>query len=61
MNLHFSGVTLFAGLDSFSPLLEVTPAYYIPVKSWNTNINIGLNIAFGKYNGPYPKKKKVRD
>lgn len=61
MNLHFSGVTLFAGLDSFSPLLEVTPAYYIPVKSWNTNVNFGLNIAFGKYNGPYPKKKKVRD
>lgn len=61
LNIHFSGVTLFAGLDSFTPLLDVTPTYYIPVKSWNTNVNLGLNIAFGKYNGPYPKKKKVKE
>ena len=58
VNFHAPGFTLFLGLDSFLPLLEVTPKYYIPVKSWNTNVNIGLDIAFGKYNGKYPKKKK---
>ncbi len=61
LNFHASGFTLFLGLDSFLPLLDVTPKYYIPVKSWNTNVNLGLNIAFGKYNGQYPKNKKKKD
>lgn len=55
MNIHLPGITLFAGLDSFLPLSNVTPDYYIPVDNLNTNLTFGLNIAFGKYNGQFPK------
>lgn len=56
VNIHLPGVTLFAGLDSFLPLMNVTPDF-IPIDSWNTNLSVGLNIAFGKYHGRYPKSK----
>lgn len=55
MNIHLPGITLFAGLDSFLPLSNVTPEYYIPIDNLNTNLTFGLNIAFGKYNGQFPK------
>ena len=55
-NIHLSGLTLFAGVDSFLPLLNVTPSY-IPIDACNTNVALGLNIAFGKYHGRYPKNK----
>ena len=54
-NIHLPGFTLFAGLDSFLPLLNVTPSY-IPIDNCNTNLTVGLNIAFGKYHGRFPKK-----
>lgn len=57
MNIHLPGLTLFAGVDSFKPLLNVTPQF-IPIDQLNTNVTLGLNIAFGKYNGQYPKKEK---
>ena len=60
MNIHLPGLTLFAGVDSFKPLLNVTPQF-IPIDQLNTNVTLGLNIAFGKYNGQYPKKEKVRE
>lgn len=53
-NLHLPGFTLFAGVDSFLPLMNVTPNM-IPIDSCNTNVALGLNIAFGKYNGRFPK------
>ena len=57
VNLHLPGLGIFAGLDSFSPLLNMTPQY-LPIDSVNTNLAVGLNITFGKYHGRYPKVKK---
>ena len=56
INLHLPGFGLFAGLDSFTPLLNVTPQY-LPVGPINTNLVVGLNFTFGKYQGRYPKKR----
>lgn len=50
INLHLPGFGIFAGLDSFTPLLNVTPQY-IPIDALNTNLVLGININFGKYNG----------
>ena len=55
VNLHLPGLTIFAGVDSYLPLRNVTPTYYIPVDSMNTNVAVGINIAFGKYNGQFPR------
>lgn len=55
LNFHPNGINLFVGVDSFKPLLNVTPQY-VPIDSFNTNLAIGLNIAFGKYHGRFPKK-----
>ena len=57
VNFHPKGINLFVGIDSFKPLLNVTKQY-VPIDSFNTNATIGLNIAFGKYKGRYPKKAK---
>ena len=57
LNFHPKGLNLFVGIDSFKPLLNVTKQY-IPIDSFNTNATVGLNIAFGKYKGRYPKKAK---
>lgn len=56
MNIHLPGFTLFAGVDSLLPLTNVTPNM-IPIDSCNTNLAVGLNIAFGKYHGRYPRNK----
>lgn len=56
-NLYLGCLNLFAGVDSFKPLLNMTPQY-IPIDSMNTNLALGLNIAFGKYHGRFPKKSK---
>ena len=55
VNIHLPGLTLYAGVDSFLPLMNVTPSY-IPIDALNTNVSFGLNIAFGKYKGRYPRK-----
>lgn len=57
VNIHLPGFTLFAGVDSFKPLLNVTPQY-IPIDQLNTNVTLGLNFAFGKYHGQYPRKDR---
>ncbi len=57
LNFHPGSINLFVGVDSFKPLLNMTPQY-IPIDSLNTNIALGLNIAFGKYHGRFPKKVK---
>ena len=54
LNLHLPGFGLFVGLDSFSPLLNVTPQY-IPIDALNTNLALGINFTFGKYRGRYVK------
>lgn len=56
VNIHLPGLTLYAGVDSFLPLMNVTPSY-IPIDALNTNVSVGLNIAFGKYKGRYPRRK----
>lgn len=57
INFHPKGLNLFVGLDSFKPLLNMT-TQYVPIDSFNTNLSVGLNLAFGKYHGRYPKKAK---
>lgn len=56
VNLHSGFLTLFAGVDSFLPLMNVTPQF-VPVDSWNTNLSLGLNLTIGKYRGRFPKIK----
>ena len=58
VNIHPKGFNLFVGLDSFKPLLNMTPNY-IPIDEINTNLKFGLTFPFGKYNGRYPKKEKI--
>lgn len=60
LNIHPKGFNLFVGLDSFKPLLNVTPKF-IPIDSWNTNAKFGITFPFGKYNGRYPKKEKTAE
>ena len=50
-------MNLFVGVDSYKPLLNMTKQY-VPIDSFNTNVTVGLNLAFGKYRGRYPKKAK---
>jgi hypothetical protein len=52
VNIHLPGFNLYAGVDSYLPLLNVTPQY-IPIDSFNTNVTLGLAITFGKANGRY--------
>ena len=59
LNLHARGFGFFVGLDSFVPLFNVSPQF-IPVKSINTNLSLGINFTFGKYTGRYPKKTATR-
>ena len=58
LNLHPKGFNLFLGLDSFKPLLNMTPMF-IPIDEMNTNLKFGLTFPFGKYKGRYPKKDKA--
>lgn len=55
LNIHPKGFNLYVGVDSYKPLLNMTPQY-IPVDSINTNLEFGITFPFGKYNGRYPKK-----
>jgi hypothetical protein len=55
LNIHPKGMNLFIGLDSFKPLLDMS-VQHVPMDSFNTNLTFGLNIAFGKYRGRYPKR-----
>ena len=61
VNLHPKGFNLFLGLDSFKPLLNVTPTYFIPIDELNTNLKFGVTFPFGKYNGRYPKATAAKD
>ena len=48
LNIHIPVINLYIGLDSFSPMLNVTPDYYIPIGKINTNLVFGLDFTFGK-------------
>lgn len=52
VNIHLPGFNLYAGLDSFLPLMNVTPQY-VPIDSTNTNLTFGLTFNFGKAEGRY--------
>ena len=54
VNIHLPGFNLYAGLDSFLPLMNVTPQY-VPVDSVNMNLTFGLTFSFGKAEGRYRK------
>lgn len=56
-NINFPGFGIFVGMDSFAPLLNVTPQY-IPIDDLNTNLAFGINFLFGKYHGRYQKKDR---
>lgn len=60
VNLHAKGFSLFLGTDSFRPLTSLTPNM-IPLNDLNTNMVFGVNFPFGKYNGRFPKKTKVKN
>lgn len=51
-NIHLPGLNLYAGLDSFLPMMNVTPQY-IPIDSFNTNLTFGITFTFGKAVGRY--------
>ena len=53
-NIHLPGLNIYAGLDSFLPLMNVTPQY-IPIDSMNTNLTFGMTLTFGKAEGRYRK------
>lgn len=53
-NLHAPGFNFYVGLDSFGPLMNVTPQY-IPIDRLNTNVVFGLSTTFGKAVGRYHK------
>lgn len=52
VNIHLPGFNLYAGVDSYSPMLDVTPQY-VPIGNLNTNLVFGLNFSFGKAVGRY--------
>jgi hypothetical protein len=57
LNFHPNGINIFVGVDSFKPALNMTKQY-VPVDSFNTTLAVGVNFAFGKYHGRFPKKDK---
>ena len=59
LNLHLPGFGLFVGVDSFGPLLNVTPQM-VPINAVNTNLAFGLNFTFGKYHGRFMKKVQTQ-
>ena len=59
INLHPQGFSLFLGTDSFRPVLALAPGEgFVPLNEINTNVVLGVNFPFGKYNGRFPKKIK---
>mgnify|MGYP002516158241 FL=1 len=59
INLHTQGFSLFLGTDSFRPVLALAPGEgFVPLNEINTNVVLGVNFPFGKYNGRFPKKIK---
>ena len=56
VNIHLPGLNIYAGVDSYKPLLNVTPQF-IPIDSINTNVVLGANISFGKAVGRYRKPR----
>lgn len=57
VNFHPNGINIFVGVDSFKPALNMTKQY-VPVDSFNTTLAVGVNFAFGKYHGRFPRKAK---
>ena len=47
LNLNFPGLSLFLGVDSFLPFMNMTPQL-IPIDTMNTSVALGFNITFGK-------------
>lgn len=56
LNLHLRGFNLYFGMDSFLPLMKVTPQS-VPVNNLNTNLTMGLTFTFGKPVGRYRTDK----
>ena len=56
LNLHLRGFNLYVGMDSFLPLMKVTPQS-VPVNNMNTNLTMGLTFTFGKPVGRYRTDK----
>lgn len=57
INFHPNGLNIFVGLDSYKPLLNLSKQY-VPVDSFNTTLAVGVNFAFGRYHGRFPRKQK---
>lgn len=50
LNLHGKVASIFLGTDNFLPWTSLTN-YFVPTGNLNTNLAMGINISFGKYNG----------
>ena len=59
INFHPNVLNIFVGVDSFKPALNLSKQY-IPIDSFNTTLAVGVNLAFGKYHGRFPKKSNKR-
>lgn len=56
LNIHLPVLNLYVGMDSFLPLMKVTPQS-VPVNNLNTNLTMGLTFTFGKPVGRYRTDK----
>ena len=56
LNVHLPGFNLYMGMDSFLPLMKVTPQF-VPVNRMNTNLTMGITFTFGKAIGRYRTDK----
>ena len=54
LNLHTAFLTIYAGVDSFLPAMNITPQF-VPIDSWNTNVTLGVTLTVGAYRGHFPK------
>ena len=56
LNIHLPVFNFYVGLDSFLPLMKVTPQL-VPVNRLNTNLSMGITFTFGKAIGRYRADK----
>lgn len=60
INFHPKGINIFVGVDSYKSVmnsLQLPELKFLPGENHlNTTVAVGVNFAFGKYHGRFPKK-----
>ena len=62
INFHPNGLNIFVGVDSYKTVMNTfkLPALNLPGENFNnTTLAVGVNFAFGKYHGRFPRKSQV--